>query len=68
MIPIVEFTMNDAVHASTGYTSFYLNGLTPFKRYLYVFQGLVEERWPTGLLTSAVLLFKDRLARSSQRD
>ena len=28
MLPIVEFTMNNSVHASTGYTPFYVNGLT----------------------------------------
>ena len=28
MLPIVEFAMNNAVHASTGFTSFYVNGLT----------------------------------------
>ena len=28
MLPIVEFAMNNAVHASTGYTPFYVNGLT----------------------------------------
>ena len=29
MLPIVEFAMNKGVHASTGYTPFYVNGLTP---------------------------------------
>ena len=28
MLPIVEFALNKAVHASTGYTPFYVNGLT----------------------------------------
>ena len=28
MLPIVEFAMNNEVHASTGYTLFYVNGLT----------------------------------------
>ena len=28
MLPIVAFTMNNAVHASTGYSTFYVNGLT----------------------------------------
>ena len=28
MLPIVEFAMNNAVHASTGFTPFYVNGLT----------------------------------------
>ena len=28
MLPIFEFDMNNAVHASTGYTPFYVNGLT----------------------------------------
>ena len=28
MLPIVEFTMNNSVHASTGYTPFCVNGLT----------------------------------------
>ena len=28
MLLIVEFALNNAVHASTGYTSFYVNGLT----------------------------------------
>ena len=28
MHPIVEFALNNAVHASTGYTPFYVNGLT----------------------------------------
>ena len=28
MLPVVEFALNNAVHASNGYTPFYLNGLT----------------------------------------
>ncbi|GMF56496.1 unnamed protein product [Phytophthora fragariaefolia] len=28
MIPLVEFALNNAVHASTGYTPFYVNGLS----------------------------------------
>ena len=28
MLPVVEFVLNNAVHASTGYTPFYVNGLT----------------------------------------
>ncbi|KAE9027097.1 hypothetical protein PR003_g12828 [Phytophthora rubi] len=28
MLPLVEFAMNNAVHASTGFTPFYVNGLT----------------------------------------
>ena len=28
MLPVVEFLLNNAVHASTGYTPFYVNGLT----------------------------------------
>ena len=28
LLPIVTFATNDAVHASTGYTPFYVNGLT----------------------------------------
>ncbi|POM80133.1 Pol protein [Phytophthora palmivora] len=28
MLPVVEFAMNNAVHASTGFTPFYVNGLT----------------------------------------
>ena len=28
MLPIVEFATNNAVYASTGYTPFYVNGLT----------------------------------------
>ena len=28
MLPVVEFALNNAVHASTGYTPFYINGLT----------------------------------------
>ena len=28
MLPIVEFALNNAVHASTGYTPFYVNSLT----------------------------------------
>jgi hypothetical protein len=28
MLPVVEFALNNAVHASTGYTPFYVNGLT----------------------------------------
>ncbi|POM63959.1 Pol protein [Phytophthora palmivora] len=27
-LPVVEFTMNNAVHASIGFTPFYVNGLT----------------------------------------
>ena len=27
LLPIVEFALNNAVHASTGYTPFYVNGL-----------------------------------------
>ena len=26
--PVVEFSLNNVVHASTGYTLFYVNGLT----------------------------------------
>ena len=29
MLPIVELAMNNVVHASTGCTPFYVNGLTP---------------------------------------
>ena len=28
MLPVVEFALNNSVHASTGYTSFYVNCLT----------------------------------------
>ena len=28
MFPVEEFALNNAVHASTGYTSFYVNGIT----------------------------------------
>ena len=28
MLPVVEFALNNAVHASTGFTSVYVNGLT----------------------------------------
>ena len=28
MLPMVEFALNNAVHASTGYNPFYVNGLT----------------------------------------
>ena len=28
MLPVVEFALSNAVHASIGYTPFYLNGLT----------------------------------------
>ena len=28
MLPVVEFALNNAAHASTGYTPFYVNGLT----------------------------------------
>ena len=28
MLPVVEFALNNAVHASTGYTPFYVSGLT----------------------------------------
>ena len=28
LLPIVEFELNDGVHASTGYTPFYVNGIT----------------------------------------
>uniref|UniRef100_A0AAV1TVZ2 Integrase catalytic domain-containing protein n=1 Tax=Peronospora matthiolae TaxID=2874970 RepID=A0AAV1TVZ2_9STRA len=28
MLPLVEFALNNAVHASTGFTPFYINGLT----------------------------------------
>ena len=28
MLPMVDFALNNAVHASTGYTPFYVNGLT----------------------------------------
>ena len=28
MLPVVEFSLNNSAHASTGYTPFYVNGLT----------------------------------------
>ena len=28
MLPVVEFALNNAVQASTGYTPFYVNGFT----------------------------------------
>ena len=28
MLPVIEFALNNAVHASTGFTPFYVNGLT----------------------------------------
>ena len=63
MLPVVEFALNNAVHASTGYTPFYVNGLTHPRvplRYDHVVQGLVGKRLPIGLLISAQLLFKNR--------
>ena len=29
MLPVVKFTLYSSLHASTGYTTFYVNGLTP---------------------------------------
>ena len=63
MLPVVEFALNNAVHASTGYTPFYVNGLTHPRVPLTLplrGSGLGGERWPIGLLISALLLFKNR--------
>ena len=63
ILPVVEFALNNAVHATTGYTPFYVNGLTILafrQRYNYVVQDLVGEELPIGLMISAVLLFKNR--------
>ena len=45
--PIVEFAMDNAVHALTGYTPFFVNGLIPPRVPLMLplcSQGLVRER------------------------
>ena len=67
MLPVVEFAMNNAVHTSTGYSPFYVNGLTHPRVPLTLplrGSGLGGERLPIGLLISALLLFENRLARS----
>ena len=63
MLPVVEFAMNNAVHTSTGYSPFYVNGLTHPRVPLTLplrGSGLGGERLPIGLLISALLLFKNR--------
>ena len=47
LLPVVEFSLNNSVHASTGYTPFYVNGLTHLRVPLTlprVELGLVGER------------------------
>ncbi|POM76028.1 Pol protein [Phytophthora palmivora] len=46
-LPMVEFALNNAVHASTGFTPFYLNGLRhPRHRGLHhrIFEETVDDR------------------------
>ena len=67
MLPIVEFAMKNAVHASTGYTSFYVNGLTPPGVPLTLplrGSGLGGGEVDDRLDDVALLLFKNRLACS----
>ena len=63
MIPVVEFALNNAVHASTGYTPFYVNGSTHPRVPLTLplcGSGLGGEEVADGLADIALLLFKNK--------
>ncbi|GMG15864.1 unnamed protein product [Phytophthora fragariaefolia] len=65
ILPLVEFALDNAVHASTSYTPFYVNGLSHPHA---LAQGLEEERISLrDLLISALSLFVNRLTRFCQR-
>ncbi|GMF39394.1 unnamed protein product [Phytophthora fragariaefolia] len=68
MLPLVEFALNNAVHASNGYTPFYVNGLsiplTPPRPGSGLSGG---ESSRSDLLISALSLFVNRLTRFCQR-
>ena len=63
MLPVVEFALNNAVLASTGYTPFYKNGLTHPRVPLTLplcGSGLGGEEVADGLADIALLLFKNK--------
>ena len=63
MLPVVEFALNNAVHASTDFTPFYVNGLTHPRVPLTLplrGSGLGGERWPISLLISSLPLSTNR--------
>ena len=65
-LPVVEFAMNNAVHASTGYICSKCTASPPPRSVndtTTLFRAW-EKKWSIGLLMSALLLFKNRPERS----
>ena len=63
LLPVIEFTLNNAVHASTGFTHFYVNSLTHTavrSRYHSVVLSLVGDSLLTSLLKSALPRCKNK--------
>ena len=71
MLPVVEFALNNSIHASIGYTLFYVNGLThqyvPLKLPRGV-SGIGEEGLLIDQLLSALPLLRNRWMSFSRCD
>ncbi|POM69526.1 Pol protein [Phytophthora palmivora] len=61
-LPMVEFALNNAVHASTGFTPFYLNGL----RHPQVPLTLRETPMPPAQQTDAISRVRDAMASAQE--
>ena len=72
MPPIVELALNNAVHDLTGYIPFYVNSLTHTPRVPLTLplrgSGLGGGSGANRFADVSLLLFKNRLAHSSQSD
>ena len=60
MLPVVEFALNNSVHACTSYTPFYVNGLTHPRVPLTLSQGSVGLGGEKGADRPALLWLSDK--------